>query len=424
MKSTPKTNTKLLLLFGLVCILYTTLQLCTVGDDVPIRFSAQQNVTAHFQNCTMLNNSTFHDHPRRVDEIAYEIALKYGKTDMDLRSLERFACYMAASGSNEFNSKPGSLAHVNPSIYFSDLTLTQNAAVAETLKSSRCPPERKRYKIAFLLLVHKDLAQIKELLHQMYSPDGMYIFHVDFDHPELEQQIREWIQTDELFVHCNAFVLSNSKRVLWGDISIVMAQLEGFFQALYLAEWDYIVNMSAYCFPLKSVDEMHSYLSSQKDKELWMRIHQPSYLDRFRLNYIMIPSSDWSETIQLWKSRRYPFGTRSPEYKSDQWMILSRTAIQELKDDPMAFDLLAWMEFMYIPDEFYFGTYFKSSQLANRIFPEDAWYLEFPMFSAHPREITIKDVNLFKDHHCFTRKVILKKEKELALWTRDHHLSK
>jgi hypothetical protein len=45
-----------------------------------------------------------------------------------------------------------------------------------------------------------------------------------------------------------------------GSSSIVLAQLEGYFQLLDLGDWDYAINLSADDFPLMSTAAMHKKL--------------------------------------------------------------------------------------------------------------------------------------------------------------------
>ena len=52
------------------------------------------------------------------------------------------------------------------------------------------------------------------------------------------------------------FLLLNKR----GSSSIVIAQLEGYFQLLDLADWDYAINLSAEDFPLMSTAAMHKTL--------------------------------------------------------------------------------------------------------------------------------------------------------------------
>jgi hypothetical protein len=390
MKSIPATRYLLLI----ICSFYATLLLLTIDVSKADTVQPLQLYSYNFSYCTTLTNATFHTFPNRVDLHAVKIVKKYSTNKMDAESMKRFACYATALGQNSYHPLQSGLVHIDPSHYFPSLTITNNTKISQTVGSCRLKPF---FKIAFLILVHKDLDQIRGLLQYMYDSDALYLIHVDRAYPQLERDVQDLIAAE--FDHCNVFVVSNSRHVIWGDISMVLAELEGFFQAYYMTHWDYIINMSAYCLPLRNVSMIYDQLKKE-GKDIWMKTKSPGFFEQYRLDHVMIPSADLDETIQL--KHLIPYTQK--KYKNDQWMILSRTVIDHILHNPKTFDLLARMEFVYIPDEFFFGSLLMESPFVENIDREGKWYLEFPRWQPHPRYIVPSDIAYF-GNNLFARKV-------------------
>lgn len=122
-------------------------------------------------------------------------------------------------------------------------------------------PHRRKYKIAYLLLVHERLDIFSTLFEGLYDQDGLFLIHVDNKRFEFKTQIHLWLQTHQVYKESqNIFVMDNSFNLNWGASSIVFGQLEGFFTLMDIGEWDYVVNLSGYDYPLRSSKAIHAIL--------------------------------------------------------------------------------------------------------------------------------------------------------------------
>ena len=52
---------------------------------------------------------------------------------------------------------------------------------------------RRRFKIAYLILVHKSKESVLAMLKYLHSPDSIILIHVDGNYPELQNDIRRHI---------------------------------------------------------------------------------------------------------------------------------------------------------------------------------------------------------------------------------------
>ncbi|TPX68329.1 hypothetical protein SpCBS45565_g03205 [Spizellomyces sp. 'palustris'] len=217
-------------------------------------------------------------------------------------------------------------------------------------------PNRRRYKIAYLLLVHERLDVFSTLFDALYDQDGVFLIHVDAKRSDFRAEVHKWLITHKVYANSdNIFVMENSFNMNWGASSIVFGQLQGFFTLMDLADWDYVINLSGYDYPVRSSKAIHAilerdpgkaYIEHWYDSEIEWRLERPFFLTRSRTS-VRTPSTA--------PERRFPLDHRFRSIKHHQWMILPRAFVQYLRSSQDAHDLLAWSEHSWIPDESYFG---------------------------------------------------------------------
>jgi hypothetical protein len=425
----------------------------------------------NFKFCTMLNGSTFEipDHldrkslRRLIDTAAVEIMNKYKKGDMIQEEIKRFSCLMASMGENEFlRSVPTRLLGpktndtsmnrpllkiLNPSPYFPKLSVPiswelegfnrtllkrrRNLSIdnseqkdkekratfhlsskKEWTKHCKAVETRKHYKIVYFMLVHQDYEQLVKLLDLIYDPDGFYLLHVDERSKELYHGIQAHIH-NRYYANglCNLKVVSRW-AVLWGGGSIILAQLDMFFQSLKL-KYDYIINMSAYCIPLYSTSALHSLLRD-RGYQSWMLVSRDSEPDR--VEQVWIPNrTGWMTGLP--QRREYKLDHEFPVWKQDQWMILSRRMVEWMNQTPDTYKLLAWFEHSFIPDEHYFATLIMKP-FPHETFTGGVWYRVFEG-DFHPKWLTKSDIERTLPHEFFARKVKLSENSDLIQLIRD-----
>lgn len=122
---------------------------------------------------------------------------------------------------------------------------------------------RPSYKIAYQILAH-DIASaenIKLLITKLDSKDSIVMIHVDVKSPELRDSLLEFIR-DRLSSgrDDNVFLQTRCFGIIWGHVSIVHAQIQGFFELIDLADWEYVINLSAYDWPLKKSSDIYNVL--------------------------------------------------------------------------------------------------------------------------------------------------------------------
>jgi hypothetical protein len=120
------------------------------------------------------------------------------------------------------------------------------------------------HRLAYVLLVHANLDQILVLIDALLDPFVTIVIHVDAKNPALKQSLLAHIHTTihPLLRH-RVRVLRQSFNGLWGHVSLVWAQLAGFFELLDMnRQWEYVINLSGNDYPLQSNAYIYRHLKS------------------------------------------------------------------------------------------------------------------------------------------------------------------
>ena len=197
-----------------------------------------------------------------IDDKAYSIFKELMRKFHLAHQVEakRVSCYVAAEGTSVIAglSHDRLLKQINPENYFKDII----PAIA--------PPkdniQKKHYKIAYLIMVHekKGFRQLCSTLELLDDGDGIVLIHVDAkpQSNEMFNLLESWIKKRSFaFPDSSIFIAKQRFSSIWGHISLVFTQLSGFWELLDMADWDYILNISNYDYPLKSNAEIHEILS-------------------------------------------------------------------------------------------------------------------------------------------------------------------
>jgi hypothetical protein len=124
---------------------------------------------------------------------------------------------------------------------------------------------RRNYKLAYLVLIqeHHGFTQFKLLMELLDDSQAIFLVHVDKFDDHLYKVIKEHVdgrkKADPEGVG-NIFMAKNRYRVTHHHIDQVYIQLSGFWELFDLADWDYVINISNYDWPLRLNPEIHSIL--------------------------------------------------------------------------------------------------------------------------------------------------------------------
>jgi Core-2/I-Branching enzyme len=213
-----------------------------------------------------------------IDTRAFEIyrQLLRKNTKGDQMDVKRVSCYSAAEGNSAFANMTQSrlLTQIEPINYF------KSVLPAILPQKSPLSGPRRKFKIAYLLMIHEinGFPHAANLLEMLDDGDAIILIHVDArpKSQPLFVKLQSWIHKREKTIkrQSNIYFAEHRFFNIWGHISLVFTQLSGFWELLDMADWDFMVNLSNYDYPIKSNAVIHKTLidGGYKDKnwiEFW-----------------------------------------------------------------------------------------------------------------------------------------------------------
>ncbi|KAL2918116.1 Xylosyltransferase 2 [Polyrhizophydium stewartii] len=315
--------------------------------------------------------------------------------------LNRLSCYFAAEGTSSYANFTTSrlLIDLDPINYF------RKRIPAIIPNPSMLPGTRRKYLIAYLLMVHEEAGfkQLSKLIDTLDDGDAIILIHVDNRKRSagLQDLLDKLIRQRErrLGRPTNVFLANYRFCNIWGHSSLVLTQLSGFWELLDMADWDYVINLSNYDFPLKRNREIHAILSRPHNKNRNFIEYWPDTQDlaeRFYRAHIGV--ADFSSLFHpnVLGVTSWPF-PRWRAYKHHQWMIVTPDFVRHLRENRDALNFLAFAEHTYIPDESYFATVLVNSpKFRDTVVNDNKRYLRFAgSDAAHPSWLGYLDRFLF-----------------------------
>jgi hypothetical protein len=124
------------------------------------------------------------------------------------------------------------------------------------------PGIRRRYKLAYLVLAQERAGfdQLKSLLEILDDGQAIILIHVERNMNQLYLEIENYI-TQRKVKFQNIYLAKNRYQNTPGHVSLVYTYLSGFFELRDIADWDFVINLSNFDWPLRRNAEVYQILS-------------------------------------------------------------------------------------------------------------------------------------------------------------------
>lgn len=257
-------------------------------------------------------------------------------------------------------------------------------------------------KIAYFILVHRLPEQFKRLFEAIYHPENYYLIHLD---PKIGLEDYENVQSF-LADFPNTYIL-DSENIVWGGYSMVQAELNGIHYLLKInAEWDFFINLSGQDFPLKSQDDIRSFLCGEKGNNFIkianQAIERPDTLNRIE-HFFLETETGFSGTPY---KRAYLEDVTA--YIGGQWMILTRQCCEFICNSHEVKKFEDYYLNTLIADESFFQTVMMNTSFSGNIINDDKRaiiWIPHGDIKLRPKTFTIDDIDfLLAGDNLFARK--------------------
>ncbi|XP_078672285.1 N-acetyllactosaminide beta-1,6-N-acetylglucosaminyl-transferase-like [Branchiostoma floridae x Branchiostoma belcheri] len=210
------------------------------------------------------------------------------------------------------------------------------------------------FPIAYIIVVHKNAAQVELLLHSIYTPYNIYCIHVDKRSPSAFRAALSAVAG----CYDNVFISHRLESVVYGGYSRLKADFNCLQDLVDSpVKWRYVINLAGQDFPLKTQNEIVAQLKAFGGQNDIPGVQSSSDIhgDRTRFVHDVVTNDGEMSVIQTEK-RKSPPPHNLTIYTGIAYYIASRAFMTWVLTDKVAKDLLEWSQDTYSPDEFYWAT--------------------------------------------------------------------
>jgi len=228
-------------------------------------------------------------------------------------------------------------------------------------------------RIAFCLIAHKNPEQVARLIERIYSRSDYFYINGPSD-DRWAAALREYHDGNTLFA-------PSRSETSWGSFGLVEATLDGMnhFRSL---DYDYFVNLTGQCYPIKSVNVMREELG-KKNVAYMEYFKLPSSrwekenggLDRIRYYHIRLGESRSVRWIRIPRlNRTLPHGLEP--YGGSHYFCLPKRFVNYVQEYVSNHpEIVRFYRHCRIPDEMFFQTIIMNSPLRSDVVNDDRMFL-------------------------------------------------
>ncbi|KAJ8034544.1 Beta-1,3-galactosyl-O-glycosyl-glycoprotein beta-1,6-N-acetylglucosaminyltransferase [Holothuria leucospilota] len=265
------------------------------------------------------------------------------------------------------------------------LNFTQNCSnFKKARKYSEQPnsKEEEAYPLAYIILTHKEVAQVERLLRAIYQPQNVYCIHPDKKSSEIfHDALRSLASCFE-----NVFIVSKVLSVQYAGFTRLQADVNCMSDLLQTqVQWKYVMNLCGQDFPLKTNLETVRQLKAYNGHSDINGILPPPHI-KVRTQRRWISNSDGK--IFMGRGSKTPPPHNFTIYFGNAYYAATRAFVRYVITDQRAVDLLKWSEDTWSPDEHYWVTLHRYPGVPggypNGTFASNVRFIKWGDVSMHP----------------------------------------
>lgn len=276
-------------------------------------------------------------------------------------------------------------------------------------------------KLAYLMLVHKNLSQVARLINILADDKVSFFVHIDqkcvFSEDEFSQLLVD---------NADVYLLEPRSSANWGGFSLVEITYRLLKCCAMSNGYDYIHLISGQDFPLVATNVQRKFLKDHltsefvecfplPDERRWRgyfgapRFEQYWFIDQMGYEEsVMSVNRQMIEEVR----RKLPFNLKP--YGGSQWFTITWACmeyiLQYLKDFP---EVLDYFRYCLAPDEMLFQTIIMNSPFSKNLINNNLrkidWYA-----GANPKIFGLRDLNYLLDSgRLFARKFDLEMDEQI-----------
>lgn len=258
-----------------------------------------------------------------------------------------------------------------------------------------------RTSVAYVVLAHKNPAQVARLVRRLATERSRFLVHVDGRADAVETEARRLLAD-----HPGVDLVQPRRRCYWGGFGMVRATLDALEELVaHEAPFDHVVLLSGQDYPLRPAGEIERFLADNAERTFMTAERLPNEWPGGGLPRI----ERWHLVSPLVLHLRLPWRRRVPgglaPYGGGAWMCLARPAAQYVVEFVRRRpDVVRFFEHALHPDELLFQTILMNSTLADTVVNDHLRYIDW---STDPGPATLRSVDfekMIESERLFARK--------------------
>jgi len=251
-------------------------------------------------------------------------------------------------------------------------------------------------RIAHLITVHKNPAQVEWLLRALAHEEADCYVHVDKN-----VDMQEFAYLARL---PRVYLTRTRVAVHWASYRFTEAILACTREILATGhDYDFINLLSGQDYPIKPVDVIHaflarhltySFMSFEREGSLWWG-HARSRVEKYHTTYYQFKGQYWLQNLlnKFLPKRRFPLPYTLYGSPNGSWWTMSRACATYLVEFMAGHpELQRFSRFTWGADEFLPATVLLNSPLRDRIINNNYRYIDWSAGGVHPKLLTRADV--------------------------------
>jgi hypothetical protein len=249
-------------------------------------------------------------------------------------------------------------------------------------------------RIAYFIMLHHKPQQFEWLFNAIYHADDFFVVHVDLKslvnfkgrggtHSRVRALLRGRPNVVLMTPHCTN----------WGGWSLSKIALEAIDIALARDQrWDYFVNLSGECYPIRRMQDIREALSGNPALNYVETRHfsslPPGAWHTRRPRVIDTPAK-----IIILPGHRAAPKTFMLEHKGSQWVMLTRGFCEWQQSSLLRRDIARYMRFSPLSDEMIFQALLLNGPFRDTQAPDYRRDVKFVEPRAHAEVFTMDDLS-------------------------------
>lgn len=268
-------------------------------------------------------------------------------------------------------------------------------------------------KIAHLIMVHKEPAQVERLIKKLAHKNFDLYIHLD--------KKSNFNQFAYLTSFPNVFFTAARLSINWGGFNFAASIIKCTEEILKKeANYSFVNLISGQDYPLQSADHIYNFFEANSDKsfmaheaegsEWWS--HARQRIEKYHMTNFNFKGKYLVQLIinKILPKRKFPLALTLYGHQCGSWWSLNRDCaayiVNFFNGDKR---LQRFCNFTWAADEFLLATILMNSRLKNNVINNDIRYIDWSAGGGHPKIFSSRDFTALKNSNdLFARKFDIK----------------